>query len=59
MRHFLGPAAVAALLTVAVGLAAVKIANACNHYLDRQACIQSAAADGTLQPGRYCQTINR
>ena len=59
MRHPLAPVAVAALLTAAVGLAAVKISDACNHYLDRQACIQSAAADGTPQPGRYCQAINR
>ena len=58
MRH-LGPVAVAALLTVAVGLAAVKIADVCNHWLDRQACIQSAQADGVTWPDSYCQTINR
>jgi hypothetical protein len=51
--------AVAALLTVAAGLAAVKIADACNHWLDRQACIQSAQASQTTWPANYCQTINR
>jgi len=58
MKH-LGPVAIAALLTIAVGLAAVKIADACNYYLDHQACLQSAAADGTPQPDSYCQAINR
>jgi hypothetical protein len=55
LRH----AAVAALLTVAAGLAAVKIADACNHWLDRQACIQSAQSDRVTWPDSYCQTINR
>jgi len=59
MRHPLAPVAVAALLTVAAGLAAVKIADACNHWLDRQACIQSAQASQTTWPANYCQTINR
>jgi len=58
MQH-LKPVAVAALLTVGIGLAAVKIADACNHWLDRQACIQSAQADQTTWPDAYCRSINR
>jgi len=55
----LGPIVTAALLSIGIGVAAVKIADACNHYLDRQACLLSAAADGTANGQAYCQSIHR
>jgi len=55
LRH----TAIAAELAVVAGLVVVKIADACNHWLNRQACIQSAQADGATWPDSYCQTINR
>jgi hypothetical protein len=55
----LGPIVAAAVLSIGIGVAAVKIADACNHYLDRQACLLSAAADGTANGQTYCRSIHR
>jgi len=50
---------IAAALFYGTARGVVWVADTCNHYLDRDACIQSAQADQTTWPEAYCRSINR
>jgi hypothetical protein len=50
---------IAAALFYGTAWGVVWVADACNHYLDREACLQSAQSDRVTWPDSYCQTINR